>query len=529
MTDTVHLMATARVAAQAGRLRRAAAKDSLGFFARTYLPERFNLPFCYMHRHLMTCCEWMMLERGQRVVFAMPPGHGKTSIGVIAHALWAAACHEEKSIIIVRPTPEEARRTLAEVGAALEGAERLQRDFPGAAPRPPSAWAWTASGARGKRSVGDLVSSESDDPWIRFGDRPAEPNTAGMHALLHGRGDEAIVPQREHDLWEARADPLGLSAGPPIALRNGSRIAAIGAGQSMMGQRAVGHRPTLVIIDDAEWELATASGRRIMPPRHEYAPWLDTWLRRLAPAANVLLVGSVVGAQSVMADLLDVRLGAPWAGIGYGVANVRPGDPALWDQCLEIARTGGRRDGFREARRFYEERREALDPERAQWPERWDAFDLCMIEEGLVTRDISRAVFESRWSCFPSTSRPDSRPGWKPCDQADLMVCIWMAENEALAARMDTFDPALPIARPRLWAAERAKRGNGWRVMDLYEWRRELRTELRGQYLDKLARTARLGSNFESACTAFAAGMRPWRGESRNGDSSWQSEWTDGD
>lgn len=109
------------------------------------------------------------------------------------------------------------------------------------------------------------------------------------------------------------------------------------------------------------------------------------------------------------------------------------------------------------------------------------------------------------------------------------MVCIWMEENVALAARMDTFDPNLPMSHPRLWMATRFGATEGWRAIDFYQCRRELQTEMRISYLNALARTAELGNDFESACAAFAAGARPWRGEMWNGDWTSRLEWRPGD
>lgn len=516
MSSVVSGIRIARAAEQADQFRRAAAVSSLGFFARRYLPQRFDTPFCAMHLHLLDFCERMMRERNRRVAFAMPPGHGKTSIGTIAHALWAAACHEERSIVIVRSTPEEARRTLAEIGAALEGSPLLLRDFPGAAPRPPSAWAWTSSPARTR--TGPAVSPTSGGAGgggggADWGMRSLEPNMRTMRSALYGPDPREVVP-RPARRWQGDwgDEPAGPTAAPPIALRNGSRIAAIAAGQSMMGQRAVGYRPTLVIIDDAEWEWDSPSGPRVHPPRSEYAPWLNASLTKLAPGANVLMIGSVVAADSVFADILDARLDAPWERIGYGIRLSAYGDAEAWDRCIEAARSE-----VAAGRRYYEEHIERLGGgDRALWPQRWSDFDLRMIEAGLARRRIRPEAYEARWCCRPKLERHQRAgsgdEGWRPCPRADLMFCIWHGGDRWTAVKMNAFDARRPRSEPILWLARKGEDGK-WEVMDYFRHERDLDTSLRRSALDQFAGIAGLGDTFAEAQAALAAGCKPWRGE----------------
>jgi len=191
-------------------------------------------------------------------------------------------------------------------------------------------------------------------------------------------------------------EPPGSRPGPPrwrqdeIVTRNDIRITALGAGQKIRGRRHKEHRPSLVILDDVENEEAVRSA--------DQRDNLRDWFRRAVLNAgdhrtNVVVVGTILHYDSLLANLVDPRKGAGWSGYKYQAVEAWSAHPELWDKW-EAVYNGlepyGGADGPEAARAFFEARKaEMLEGTRVLWPEREDYYWL--MERRII---LGRAAFD---------------------------------------------------------------------------------------------------------------------------------------
>lgn len=106
----------------------------------------------------------------------------------------------------------------------------------------------------------------------------------------------AVKTELEENRLLAQAYPEATGPGPKwtekqIVTRNGIRIRAIGAGGRIRGLRQRESRPTLVIIDDAEGELASYSA----PLREKIRNWFTRAVKNVgSPTTNFIVAGTMI-------------------------------------------------------------------------------------------------------------------------------------------------------------------------------------------------------------------------------------------
>jgi len=140
-----HDQARAMVYADVCRRRREIASRSPAMFARTYLGHHFTLPPSPMHEALFGALKGASDARGQRLAIAAPRGHAKSTCVSLAYALYATLCRDERYVLIVSATKEQAGQLLKHVKDEIETNAMLQDDFPEACPgeRKPTPWRGT--------------------------------------------------------------------------------------------------------------------------------------------------------------------------------------------------------------------------------------------------------------------------------------------------------------------------------------------------------------------------------------------------
>ena len=120
--------ASALKQAAALRMRRGRlAEARLTSFARIYLPDRFDLPWCEMHGESGASLG-AVGRGGIHLAVAAPQRSGKTSLFGLALPIWAAAFRSVRHIAILSVDKYEAQRRIAELDYALSSATQLSQD-----------------------------------------------------------------------------------------------------------------------------------------------------------------------------------------------------------------------------------------------------------------------------------------------------------------------------------------------------------------------------------------------------------------
>ena len=174
-----------------------------------------------------------------------------------------------------------------------------------------------------------------------------------------------------------------------IQLPNGAMIRVYGAGQSPRGVKNDKDRPGLIIADDLENEEQAQS--------EEQRDKLRSWFRRTLlntghPDTNVIVIGTILHQDSLLANLVDPNRNSGWNGKKYKAVEKFSDNPQLWEKWSSIFCRREEHEGNAgpEAAKLYFEanREKMLEGTEVLWPE-WDSYyDLMVIRESEGTRSF---------------------------------------------------------------------------------------------------------------------------------------------
>jgi len=170
--------------------------------------------------------------------------------------------------------------------------------------------------------------------------------------------------------------------GNKIQLRNGAMICVYGAGQSPRGIKNDKDRPGLIIADDLENEEQVESEEQ----RDKLRSWFSgTLLNTGHQYTNVIVVGTILNHNSLLAHLVDSQRSAGWDGKIYKAVIEFSDHPEIWETWSEIF--GSRRELVgttgRDAASIYFElnKKVMLKGTEVLWPQ-WDSYyDLMALRE----------------------------------------------------------------------------------------------------------------------------------------------------
>jgi predicted phage terminase large subunit-like protein len=175
-----------------------------------------------------------------------------------------------------------------------------------------------------------------------------------------------------------------------IVLSNHVCIRALGANQGLRGMRHNEHRPSLVILDDLEsQELVTSAEQR-----QKTRDWFEkTLLKAGDPSTNILVIGTVLHQDSLLASLLEDRPGKStgWTSRKYQAIESFSTHPELWDQWEAILNGGQlyqKGYGRQAALKFYENHKALMDEGTGVlWPELEGYYQLMLMRacEGRIS------------------------------------------------------------------------------------------------------------------------------------------------
>ena len=167
-----------------------------------------------------------------------------------------------------------------------------------------------------------------------------------------------------------------------IQLPNGAMIRVYGAGQNPRGIKNDKDRPGLIIADDLENEEQAQSEEQ----RDKLQSWFNkTLLNTGHPHTNVVVVGTILHQDSLLANLVDPNRNSGWMGKKYKAVEKFSDDQQLWERwssifCRREEYEGN--NGLEAANLYFEANREKmLEGTEVLWPEWESYYDLMLIRE----------------------------------------------------------------------------------------------------------------------------------------------------
>jgi predicted phage terminase large subunit-like protein len=167
-----------------------------------------------------------------------------------------------------------------------------------------------------------------------------------------------------------------------IQLPNGTMICVYGAGQSPRGIKNDKDRPGLIICDDLENEEQAESEEQ----REKLKSWFSgTLLNTGYHKTNVIVVGTILNHNSLLAHLVDSERTPGWEGKTYKAVVSFSDHPEHWERWSAIFRSNEMfrgKTGKESAKRYFDFfENQMLDGIEVLWPE-WDSYyDLMVLRE----------------------------------------------------------------------------------------------------------------------------------------------------
>jgi predicted phage terminase large subunit-like protein len=167
-----------------------------------------------------------------------------------------------------------------------------------------------------------------------------------------------------------------------IQLPNGAMICVYGAGQSPRGIKNDKDRPGLIIADDLENEEQAESEEQ----REKLRSWFSgTLLNTGHPDTNVIVIGTILNHNSLLANLIDPDRTPGWYGKKYQAIEESSAYPQLWEKWATIFRSREEFEGKTgpdAAKMFFDAYEEyMLKGTKVLWSEWETYYDLMVLRE----------------------------------------------------------------------------------------------------------------------------------------------------
>ena len=225
-------------------------------------------------------------------------------------------------------------------------------------------------------------------------------NTADQasDALSHVKNELQANERLLEDFAEVCELPGSLPGAPrwrrdEIIARNGVKVTALGADKKIRGRRHRQHRPGLIILDDIENEVEVRSADQ----RRHKAEWFNKAVLKAGSATtNVIVVGTILHYDALLANLIDPRKTPGWDGYKYQAVCSYASNPERWDRWEAIynrLEEYEEHHGPRAAKAFFENhRKHMLEGTSVLWPQCEDYYALMeiRISEGRASFDSEK-------------------------------------------------------------------------------------------------------------------------------------------
>lgn len=201
----------------------------------------------------------------------------------------------------------------------------------------------------GHRRFAYLFSDTDTQAWAFLEDTRIEVETNELLAAIYPDAVE----------WE------GQPRVNRLVFQTGAVIAAAGSGKSVRGARKRSQRPDLIVLDDIENDEEVINPLR----RRKKRTWYTKVVRKLGAAAVVIIVGTILHAESFLASQIEREADVYRAVVSDAARQ------DLWREWETILRDRTLRDREAVARGFYAERRAEMDAGAALlWPRRFTLY-----------------------------------------------------------------------------------------------------------------------------------------------------------
>jgi hypothetical protein len=336
-------------------------------WALEFLPEYFCDEPAPFHAELLRD-----LENPDRRLLARvaPRGHAKSTCGALAYPLWCLCERRRRNIVIITHESSLATQFARDLRHELETNEQIIAAY------------------------GDLCKLEAKQ----------SRSDAATKANARRTGSSAKPKRGPTRAAPKKASPRGRAANDAPAVRRprtkwsesmfttatGVTVQAKGTGASLRGTKVGAHRPDLIICDDVEKDEHVASP--------ENRRKLEHWLRRvvmpaLAPGGQLVVLGSLIHYDSLLANLRDPRRFPRWDYKVYRALEAAPADDgqyyrvALWPARWPVERLDEERERVGTLAFEQEYQANPIDDSirvfRPEWLQPYDPAEL--IEQNLVT------------------------------------------------------------------------------------------------------------------------------------------------
>ena len=250
--------------------------DSLQW-ALTFLPHYFTDPPAPFHGELMADLENPALRLIARIA---PRGHAKSTCAAFAYPLWCVCLRRKRNILIITHESSLATQFVRDIREELVANERIRETY------------------------GDLSVESTDESASAESSSAADDESPECGTSAKKRGKARPTRKKK----AAPRSRLKWSESK-FTLAGGITVQAKGSCASLRGVRTGPQRPDLIICDDLEKDdtIDSPEGRRK----------LEHWLRRvvlpaLAPDGQLLMLGSLIHYDSLLANLRDPRRFPKW-------------------------------------------------------------------------------------------------------------------------------------------------------------------------------------------------------------------------
>lgn len=167
-----------------------------------------------------------------------------------------------------------------------------------------------------------------------------------------------------------------------IQVPNGCMVRVYGARQSPRGIRHGKHRPGLIICDDLENDEQVESEEQ----REKLQSWFSSALLNTAHSdTNVIVVGTILNHNSLLANLVDSQKKAGWDGKTYRAVEKFSYYPKSWERWSAIFRSREEYKGETgpdAAKKYFEYKKvRLLRGTKVLWPEWESYYDLMVMRE----------------------------------------------------------------------------------------------------------------------------------------------------
>ena len=178
-----------------------------------------------------------------------------------------------------------------------------------------------------------------------------------------------------------------------IITRNGVKVTALGAETKIRGRRHHEHRPTLIVLDDIEHEIEVRSAEQ----RKRKEDWFNKAVLKAGTSlTNVIVVGTILHFDSLLAKLIDPKFTPGWAGHKYQAVCSWSDRPELWSKWESIfchRKDFEGRSGPDAARAYFQANAESMVAgTNVLWPQLEDYLSLMelRLKEGRLSFDSEK-------------------------------------------------------------------------------------------------------------------------------------------